>query len=172
MEHSPRLVYDYSITHTHPLHDLTVRDAAHGVDPNSSAFAPPPDQSHFSISPSGLAGVPEVGEEPAEETRKPDLLIIMGSMWIGTLLAAIDGTMVASILGTVGSEFQVSKEIQWLGVSLTLYHSSRVEILTFSYQTSYLLTQTAFQPLYGRFSDIFGRKTATLFASFTFGLGW
>lgn len=40
------------------------------------------------------------------------------------------------------------------------------------FQTSYLLTQTAFQPLYGRFSDIFGRKTATLFASFTFGLGW
>jgi MFS family permease len=73
-------------------------------------------------------------------------------MWIGTALAAIDGTCVASILGTVGSEFKVSTEIQWLG-------------------TSYLLTQTAFQPLYGRFSDIFGRKAATLFASFTFGLG-
>ncbi|UZJ51739.1 hypothetical protein CBS101457_001059 [Exobasidium rhododendri] len=129
-----------------------IRDAAHGVDPQSSAFAPPPDQSHFSISPSGLAGVPEVGEEPAEEPQRPDLLIIMGSMWIGTALAAIDGTCVASILGTVGSEFKVSSEIQWLG-------------------TSYLLTQTAFQPLYGRFSDIFGRKTATLFASFTFGLG-
>lgn len=94
-----------------------VRDAAHGVDPNSSAFAPPPDQSHFSISPSGLAGVPEVGEEPEEEPARPDLLIIMSSMWIGTALAAIDGTCVASILGTVGSEFKVSREIQWLGVS-------------------------------------------------------
>jgi hypothetical protein len=29
--------------------------------------------------------------------------------------------MVASILGTVGSEFQVSKEIQWLGVSNSSY---------------------------------------------------
>ncbi|PWN94213.1 hypothetical protein FA10DRAFT_43433 [Acaromyces ingoldii] len=128
-----------------------IRDASHGVDPNSSAFAPP-DQSHFSINASGLAGVPETGEEPATETQRSDILVIMSSMWIGTALSAIDGTCVASILGTVGSEFKVSREIQWLG-------------------TSYLLTQTAFQPLYGRFSDIFGRKTATLFASFTFGLG-
>jgi hypothetical protein len=52
----------------------------------------------------------------------------MGSMWIGTLLAAIDGTMVASILGTVGSEFQVSKEIQWLGVSLYFHYLKLLEI--------------------------------------------
>lgn len=59
---------------------FTVRDASHGVDPNSSAFAPP-DQSHFSIAPhhSSLTPVGEV----AEEQRRPDLLIIMGAMWIG-----------------------------------------------------------------------------------------
>jgi hypothetical protein len=68
-----------------------------------------------------LAGVPEVGEEPAEAPQRPDLLIIMGSMWIGTALAAIDGTCVASILETVGSEFKVSTEIQWLGVSICLF---------------------------------------------------
>lgn len=75
-------------------------------------------------------------------------------------------------LGIIGSEFNVSNSISWLG-------------------TSYLLTQTSFQPcvslserilnqradvplerrLYGRLSDIFGRKSATLFASFIFGLG-
>lgn len=94
---------------------LSVRDATQGVDPNSSAFAPP-DQSHFSISPSGL-GV--VGEEASSEptSSRGEILIIMSSMWIGTFLAAVDGTCVASILGTVGSEFKVSKEIQWLGVS-------------------------------------------------------
>lgn len=127
-----------------------IRDATQGVDPNSSAFAPPMDQSHFSVNASGLARIDE--NSPEEDTTRPDILIIMGSMWIGTFLAAVDGTCVASILGTVGSEFKTSKEIQWLG-------------------TSYLLTQTAFQPLYGRFSDIFGRKTATLFASFFFGVG-
>ena len=58
----------------------------------------------------------------------------------------------SQILGTIGSEFGKSNSIAWLG-------------------TSYLLTQTAFQPLYGRFSDIFGRKAATLFASAVFLLG-
>lgn len=52
----------------------------------------------------------------------------MSAMWIGTFVAALDGTVVATIMSTVGSEFSVSKEIGWLG-------------------TSYLLTQTAFQPL-------------------------
>lgn len=33
------------------------------------------------------------------------------------------------------------------------------------------MSQTAFQPLYGRLSDIFGRKSATLFASAVFGIG-
>lgn len=36
---------------------------------------------------------------------------------------------------------------------------------------SYFLTMTSFQPLYGKFSDIFGRKSALLFAYTTFGLG-
>lgn len=51
----------------------------------------------------------------------------------GTFLAALDGTIVATTLSVVGSEFGVSNSISWLG-------------------TSYLMTQTAFQPLYGRFS--------------------
>lgn len=86
------------------------------------------DQSHFSISPSGLGVVGEdvSGEEAAAaaagnaapQRNQGDVLLIMSSMWIGTFLAAVDGTCVASILGTVGSEFKVSKEIQWLGVSV------------------------------------------------------
>ncbi|TKY87293.1 hypothetical protein EX895_003970 [Sporisorium graminicola] len=123
-----------------------IQGAAHGVDPNSSAFVPL-DQSHFSIS-----GIPAIAEEPEDPPLRADIWVIMGAMWIGSFLAALDGTIVATILSAVGSEFQVSKEVGWLG-------------------TSYLLTQTAFQPLYGRASDIFGRKPATLFASAIFLVG-
>lgn len=35
----------------------------------------------------------------------------------------------------------------------------------------YLLTVTSFQPLYGKLSDIFGRKQALLFAYSVFGIG-
>ncbi len=37
--------------------------------------------------------------------------------------------------------------------------------------SSYFLTLTSFQPLYGKLSDIFGRKHALLFAYTIFGLG-
>ena len=36
---------------------------------------------------------------------------------------------------------------------------------------SYLLTVSSFQPLYGKMSDIFGRKSCLLFAYTVFGLG-
>ncbi|GAK63741.1 major facilitator superfamily transporter [Moesziomyces antarcticus] len=124
-----------------------IQGAAHGVDPNSSAFVPL-DQSHFSVS--GIGGA--IAEEPEEPPLRADIWVIMGAMWIGSFLAALDGTIVATIMNSVGSEFRVSKEVGWLG-------------------TSYLLTQTAFQPLYGRASDIFGRKAATLFASVVFLIG-
>lgn len=37
--------------------------------------------------------------------------------------------------------------------------------------TSYFLTLTSFQPLYGKLSDIFGRKQCLLFAYAIFGMG-
>lgn len=37
--------------------------------------------------------------------------------------------------------------------------------------TSYYLTLTSFQPLYGKLSDIFGRKGCLLFAYAVFGIG-
>ena len=56
------------------------------------------------------------------------------------------------MLATIGSVFNRSNTISWIGLS-------------------YLLTQCGFQPLYGRLSDIFGRKAATLFASAVFLVG-
>lgn len=132
-----------------------IADATAGVDPNSSAFIPP-EASHFSLAHAGASSLGRVAEEPESDMiggrSRRDVFLILGSMWIGTFLAAADGSIVATILATVGSEFKVSKEVAWLG-------------------TSYLLTQTAFQPLYGRGADIFGRKAATLFASIIFGIG-
>lgn len=122
-----------------------IQDAAHGVDPNSSAFIPP-EASHFSVrhGGAGQSSLPAVEESAVESDfqggrSRSEVFLVLGAMWIGTFLAAADGSIVATILATVGSEFKVSKEISWLG-------------------TSYLLTQTSFQPLYGRGADIFVSK--------------
>lgn len=54
--------------------------------------------------------------------------------------------------GKIGSDLQALNLTSWIA-------------------TSYFLTLTSFQPLYGRLSDIFGRKACLLFAYAVFGTG-
>lgn len=54
----------------------------------------------------------------------------------------------------------MQKENPWVCVLITNYEPPR-----------YFLTLTTFQPLYGKLSDIFGRKECLLFAYFVFGIG-
>ena len=67
-------------------------------------------------------------------------------------LSGFDGTITASTYAVISSEFNAANTASWL-------------------TTSYLITSTAFQPLYGRFSDIFGRRTSFFTATITFIAG-
>lgn len=67
-------------------------------------------------------------------------------------LSGFDGTITASTYAVISSEFNAANTASWL-------------------TTSYLITSTAFQPLYGRFSDIFGRRTSFFTATITFMIG-
>ena len=113
--------------------------ATHGGDPSASLFMPTDDS------------VPPPTAAPSTYSLL-DRVSVMSTMWIGTFLAALDTTMVATVMSQVGSEFAVSNTVAWLG-------------------TSYMLTQMACQPLYGRLSDAFGRRAMTLFASSVFFVG-
>ncbi|KAF8869045.1 MFS general substrate transporter [Infundibulicybe gibba] len=73
-------------------------------------------------------------------------------MAIGILLAAMDGTIVISSYAAIGSELKQLQNTSWIA-------------------TAYLLTMTSFQPLYGKLSDIFGRKACLIFAYSIFALG-
>lgn len=77
---------------------------------------------------------------------------ILPALYIGAFLCSIDGTIVASTLNRVGADLNESDNVAWVA-------------------TAYLLTNCAFQPLYGKLSDVFGRKQMLLFASFFFGIG-
>jgi len=67
-------------------------------------------------------------------------------------LAAADQTLVVSTYGTIGTELHALNSTSWIA-------------------TSYFLTLTAFQPVYGKLSDVFGRKHCLLFAYIVFGTG-
>jgi MFS family permease len=67
-------------------------------------------------------------------------------------LAAADQTIIVSSYGRIGSELGALNLTSWIA-------------------TSYFLTLSSFQPLYGKLSDIFGRKSCLLSAYIIFGFG-
>lgn len=88
-------------------------------------------------------GLPEV---------KKQLPIIFPAVAIGVFLSAADQTIIVSSYGQIGSDLNALNLTSWIA-------------------TAYFLTLTSFQPLYGKLSDIFGRKACLLFGYTIFGLG-
>ena len=69
-----------------------------------------------------------------------------------TVVSAMDSVIVAAAMPTISSAFNAGSIVSWV-------------------PSADLLTSTCFQPLYGRFSDIFGRKAALTFAMVVFIMG-
>lgn len=80
------------------------------------------------------------------------LAITITAIALGSFLAAFDLTVVAAIYPTIGGSFNALNQASYIA-------------------TAYLLANTALQPLYGRLSDIYGRKNCLLFANAVFLLG-
>ena len=89
--------------------------------------------------------------EGMPEMRKK-LKYILPAIGIGIFLSAADQTIIVSCYGKIGSDLKALNKTSWIS-------------------TSYFLTLTSFQPLYGKLSDIFGRKPALLVAYTIFGIG-
>ncbi|KAF2202081.1 MFS general substrate transporter [Delitschia confertaspora ATCC 74209] len=91
---------------------------------------------------------------PEEENWTPP----SGFFWIelaifaNVFLYGFDGTITAATYAVISSEFNAANTASWL-------------------TTAYLVTSTAFQPLYGRFSDIFGRRICFFVSTITFAIG-
>ena len=77
--------------------------------------------------------------------------IIFGLM-VAMLLAALDQTIIATALPTIGRELGDLEHLPWV-------------------VTSYLLTATAATPLYGKFSDTHGRRITLLIGIAVFIVG-
>ncbi|KAL9004997.1 MAG: hypothetical protein Q9188_002211 [Gyalolechia gomerana] len=88
-------------------------------------------------------GMPEV---------KAKLKYILPAIAIGIFLSAADQTLIVTMYGKIGSDLKALNKTSWVS-------------------TAYFLTLTSFQPLYGKLSDIFGRKSALLFGYAIFGIG-
>lgn len=77
-------------------------------------------------------------QSPTPYSRRQVLLVFVGLM-VGILLAALDQTIVATALPTIGGDLGGLDDVTWI-------------------VTSYLLATTITAPLYGKLGDLYGRK--------------
>jgi EmrB/QacA subfamily drug resistance transporter len=94
---------------------------------------------------------PPINASAKAHTHK-EIMIILGGLMTGMLLAALDQTIVSTALKNIVEEFDGLNHYTWV-------------------VTAYLLTSTASTPLYGKISDIYGRRVVFQFAIVTFLIG-
>ncbi|GME45908.1 Multidrug resistance protein [Neofusicoccum parvum] len=108
------------------------------------------------------AGIPASREDSQPLLNHPDpedawhppnhFLWIETAIFANVFLYGFDGTITAATYAVISSDFDAANTASWL-------------------TTSYLVTSTAFQPLYGRFSDLFGRRICFFVSTITFAVG-
>ncbi|KAH6669840.1 efflux pump antibiotic resistance protein [Halenospora varia] len=91
-------------------------------------------------------------EDSTPYLSKWRLAIVTGSLCLGTLLVAIDTTMISVAIPKISTDFKALDDIGWYG-------------------SAYLLTVTAFQPAFGSVYKFFDAKWVYLVSIFTFEVG-
>ena len=89
---------------------------------------------------------------PSKELTHREIMIILGGLMTGLLLAALDQTIVSTALKSIVEQLDGLEHYTWV-------------------VTAYLLTSTASTPLYGKISDLYGRRIVFQFAIVTFLIG-
>jgi EmrB/QacA subfamily drug resistance transporter len=94
---------------------------------------------------------PEAATGPAYMTHR-QIMVVLSGLMLGMLLAALDQTIVSTALPTIVGELGGLNQLSWV-------------------VTAYLLTSTAATPLYGKISDLYGRRPVYIFAILVFVAG-
>lgn len=97
-----------------------------------------------SAQPTGATG-------PAYMTHR-QIMVVLSGLMLGMLLAALDQTIVSTALPTIVGDLGGLNQLSWV-------------------VTAYLLTSTAATPLYGKISDLYGRRPVYIFAIVVFVAG-
>ncbi|KAM0334283.1 hypothetical protein ACHAQA_001305 [Verticillium albo-atrum] len=102
-----------------------------------------------------VAAGPPLGDDESPQGKPkaaPNLHLFIPAVGIGIFLCAIDQLLTVATYAKIGSELEALNNTSWLA-------------------TAYFITLTSSQPLYGKLSDIFGRKECLLFAYTVFAIG-
>ncbi|KAJ7071515.1 amino acid permease ScVBA-like protein [Mycena amicta] len=127
--------------------------AAEGSRPQSPQSASPsPQPSIISVETSSSATLEDLCPSCPQLSTMHRLVAHIGAA-LTLFLATTDATIVSTSLPTIAVELKMTQEEYiWVGIA-------------------YMLTQTAFQPLYGRISDLVGRKLVLYTSILVFAIG-
>ena len=89
--------------------------------------------------PAEVAETPSIAEDPALGLSQRSKLEILGAVMLGMFLAALDQTIVGPVMPRIVSDLNGVDYYTWVA-------------------TIYLLTSTVTVPIYGKLSDLYGRK--------------
>ncbi|QPG96154.1 hypothetical protein C2857_003354 [Epichloe festucae Fl1] len=95
---------------------------------------------------------PEPEPEPEAGRTQLETLLVVFALCLALFLAALDMTIITTAIPTISSHFDSSLGYIWIG-------------------SAYLLGNATFVPIWGKISDIFGRKPVLIGAVAIFGIG-
>ncbi|KZF21004.1 MFS multidrug transporter-like protein [Xylona heveae TC161] len=87
-----------------------------------------------------------------DEPSNKRLILTLGSCWVGVFLAALDSTIIATLTAPISTSFNSLSLLSWLA-------------------SAYLIANAALQPISGRLTDIFSRRTGLVFSNIFFCAG-
>ncbi|MEN9324848.1 MAG: hypothetical protein RL414_602 [Actinomycetota bacterium] len=93
-----------------------------------------------------------MSKKPDGQLTHKEIMAVLSGLMMGMLLAALDQTIVSTALKKIVEDFNGLTHYTWV-------------------VTAYLLTSTASTPLYGKISDLYGRRPVFQFAIVTFLIG-
>src|SRR6195952_891584 len=89
---------------------------------------------------------------PAPIMSHRQILVVIFGLMAGMFLSALDQTVVGTAIRTIGDDLHGLNQQAWV-------------------TTAYLITSTIATPIYGKLSDLFGRRPLYIFAITVFVLG-
>lgn len=92
------------------------------------------------------------GVESMEDPTTLQLIIVMLGPYLGCFLSAMDSTIVATLSAPIATSFDSFSLLSWIG-------------------SAYLIANAAIQPISGRLTDIFSRRTGLIYANIFFAVG-
>lgn len=92
------------------------------------------------------------GVESIEDPATLQVIIVLIGPWLGCFLGAMDSTIVATLSAPIATSFNSLSLLSWIG-------------------SAYLIANAAIQPISGRLTDIFSRRTGLIYSNIFFAVG-